>query len=255
MKVFFALTIPFWGLFSVLPFSASGESSSVFNIEISERVEDFLSSYLTLVSRAALGPHNSILLRDVNKRLNLTLTDPHDTSQKILYQTKLTFQESSNIYIGYESLLFYGYIGSAYQFTVKRGSNFFSVSYTVKPDGSKGTYLSNMTYDCRTRPWYIAAKKNKMPSWTAPYLSATTGSSVFNLGVPIYKNSSNSSPLIGVLSVAAYLTDITKYLVNAYSGTDRSVFIVDKGTGQLVASTLGVAVNTRSSKGVLVRNS
>ena len=227
-------------------------STSVFNTEVSSRVKDFLSDYLTLVTRAAYGPYNSI----VSGNVAVNLSHPIDTSMKLLYQSKITFPESSNIYIALENGLFYGYIAQTFQIDDAPVAKRYSTYYRINSNGSPGPYIQNATYDHRIRPWYKQIKAALVPTWTATYLSATTGTSVFNFGIPLFSNYSNPGSIFkGTISVAAYLTDVTKYLVKAYENTDTQVFIVDQATGQLMASTLGIPVNTRSSTGALVSKS
>ena len=220
-----------------------------FNTEVSARVQDFIADYLQIVTRSAYGPYHSIIYGNAG----VNLTNPQQTSMKLLYQSKTTFPESSNVYIGMETGLFYGYLAETYQVNTAKVAKRYSIYYTINRDGSPGQYILNTSYDARTRPWYKTIKAAKSPTWTQTYLSATTGSSVFNFGIPLLANNSNpSSAFIGAISVAAYLTDLTKYLVKAYAKTSTNVFIVDQATGQLLASTLGIPVNTKSSTGVLV---
>ena len=224
---------------------------SVFNEEISARVDDFLTNYLDLVSRSVFGPYNTLITGNIPVNLSL----PDDTSKKLFYQTRLTFPESSNIYIGFETGLFYGYLANTYQVNTAKVKKRYSVYYSINHDGSRGKYMTNATYDCRTRPWYTTVIKNGyVAAWTVPFVSAITGASVFNLGIPLFRNISqpSASGFYGVMTVAVYLTVITKYLSDAYKNTDISVFIVEKTTGQLIANTLGIPLNTKNAKGVLV---
>jgi len=171
---------------------------------------------------------------------------------KLLYQSKTSFPESSSIYIGYETGLFYGYIVQTYQVVAIPATKQL-IAYFANRDGSAGHFVSTSSFDPRTRPWYIGPKTAKGPTWIPAYISAATGTSLFSFGIPLYVNYSDpSSGLIGVLSVAAYLTDLTKYLVKAYQNTDKQVFIVEAASGQLMASTLGIPVNVNSSTGALV---
>ena len=123
-------------------------SKSVFNEEISARVDDFLTNYLDLVSRSLYGPYNTLVTGNIPVNLSL----PDDTSKKLFFQTRLTFPESSNIYVGFETGLFYGYLANSYQVNSANVKKRYSIYYFIKHDGSRGNYMSNATYDCRTRP-------------------------------------------------------------------------------------------------------
>jgi len=127
------------------------DCSTVFNVQVSARVEDFLTDYLTLMSRSIFGPYNTV----IDKNIQLNLSNPIDTSRKILFQTRQTFKETSNIYVALENGLFYGYVAHNFQVDIANVPKRYSSIYSVNSDGSPGQYLSNLTYDHRTRPWYL----------------------------------------------------------------------------------------------------
>jgi len=245
----FSSFIVFFSFFSIHSYTTKGES--IFNEEISARVDDFLTNYLDLVSRSLFGPYNTLITGNIPVNLSL----PDDTSKKLFYQTRLTFPESSNIYVGFQTGLFYGYLANSYHVNSANVKKRYSVYYSINHDGSRGKYMTNSTYECRTRPWYMnVINYGYVAAWTVPYISTVTGASVFNLAVPLFRNVSHpsASGFYGVMTVAIYLTEITKYLLDAYKDTDRSVFIVEKTTGQLIANTLGIPLNTKNAKGTLV---
>ena len=222
---------------------------SEFNREVSARVQDFIADYLEIVTRSAYVPYNCITYGNVA----VNLSRPLETSMKLLYQSKTSFPESSSIYIGFETGLFYGYIVQTYQVVAVPATKKL-IAYSLNRNGSAGHIVSSSSFDPRTRPWYIGPKNAKGPTWIPAYISAATGTSLFSFGIPLYLNTSGTTKtLIGVLSVAAYLTDLTNFLVKAYQNTDKQVFIVEAASGQLMASTLGIPVNVKSSTGVLVR--
>jgi len=94
----------------LLIYSATG--SSVFNSEIGLRVEDYITGYTDLIYRAVLQPYEII----VSKNMAINLTNPYD-AQKFMYPVKLTYPEVTNIFIGFENKLWYGYIWAIPFFT------------------------------------------------------------------------------------------------------------------------------------------
>ena len=244
-----ALLVLFFVLSLLSPFSIG---DSTFNYEISDRVLDYISDYTNLVGRAVEIPHQIIN----SKNINFNLSNPIDTCRKLFWPVKLTFPEVGDVYIGFETKLWYGYIGKYYEvntLNVPYGLGRLTLNYLTNPDGSAGSYDSNATYDTTLRGWYKLAKSVKTKTWFGPFISLANGNSnpTIALAIPLYRNVTNSNGQIiatnqfyGVLSSNIYLTDISNYLSNAYKNTDRNVFVVDKTTGYLIATTLGVPLFT-----------
>lgn len=70
--------------------------------------------------------------------------------------------------------MYYGYANNGYivnNKTIESNNQVerLSVIYGINKDGSKGKYVSNNTYDCRTRLWYSTTKSLQAASIVGPY--------------------------------------------------------------------------------------
>ena len=99
--------------------------------------------------------------------------------------------------------------------------------------------LGYSSVDCTTRPWYITASRNQVPTWLSPYLLSNSKPAI-SFVVPLinmtYAN--RTVGFVGALSFNVQLSQIGKYLQTAYNGSANSVFIVDRFTGYLVSTSL-----------------
>jgi hypothetical protein len=131
--------------------------------------------------------------------------------------------------------------------------------YHVLPNG-----LPDMSYrDCTAdpnicafpfhvtgRPWYRQGAKSTSTSWTKPFLQTFPTVPTIAISYPLYSN----GVFRGVASANVLLDQISGFLEKSYQNTDRNVFVVDKATGYLIGSSMGVALYTgTSSAGNLVR--
>ena len=94
-------------------------------------------------------------------------------------------------------------------------------------------YLSNnLTYDPRTRPWYLQAKKEKKTTWTDIYLFASRPGEGLTVSSPVFKNGT----FFGAFGIDIVLTDLSKFIKKIQKITPNSyLFIVNK-EGKLIAS-------------------
>ena len=226
---------------------------STFNYEIGYRVHDFVAGFVDQVNKAASFPR--LLISSESQKVNLS--DPIQAARTLLFPVKLVYPSTiSDVFIGYTNGLYYGYIGvymHINNMVVPYGLKRLSMVYFANSDGTPGLYSYNVTYDCRLRPWYIGALQYSTQSWISPYLTLSKNDAqshlVIALVTPLYKNNSNhQSTLYGVIGTSVYLSQISDYLNLAYKNTDRSVFIMDAGTGILVGSTTAVPLYYLDSK-------
>ena len=99
--------------------------------------------------------------------------------------------------------------------------------------------LGYSSLDCTTRPWYLTALRNQIPSWQSPFLLSNNKPAI-SFVVPLinmtYAN--RTVGFVGALSFNVQLSQISKYLRTAYNGSANNVFIMDRFTGYLVATSL-----------------
>jgi len=110
--------------------------------------------------------------------------------------------------------------------------------HALNSTGLPGRFLGSRAYDCTTRPWYITAQSTMTTSWTAPFIQASNNIPAVSFVVPIITTDSYAgrSGFVGALSFNVQLTLISQYLMHAYSNSSNSVFIVEKSSGYLIAS-------------------
>ena len=119
----------------------------------------------------------------------------------------------------------------------RKGNVVKASSKLVKTDGSviaDNTQLYSDSVDPRLRPWYLAAKENKVPTWTL-YDFIKVGSHQAQLGVtiafPVYDRQHN---LVGVLGMDAESTEIVDFL-KSISLTPNGFVLLIEGTGRIIA--------------------
>ena len=236
---------------SFLIFVKYGRSDSVFNYEISDRVVDFLKSFTDKISRAFDVPYRVIQAR--NDPVNLTA--PVLASKKLLFPILLEYSDLvSDVLLCLENGMFYAYSGLLF-FNVLYKDHVNSF-YLVNSDGTPSIYLGNITFYPELRPWYVETKATLTSRWVGPFIANAQGANpAVTLTRPIFYNdtvpNSKNNHLIGILAANIYLTSISTFLKNAYQNTDRSVFVVDKETGYLIASTMDDALSTTDDNGTV----
>ncbi|KTD67825.1 guanylate cyclase [Legionella steelei] len=94
-------------------------------------------------------------------------------------------------------------------------------------------YLSNdISYDPRTRPWYLQAKKEKKTVWTNVYLFYFQQNNGLTVSSPVFKN----GKFFGAFALDIDLSDLSQFINKIQKVTPNSyLFIVDK-EGNLIAS-------------------
>lgn len=96
----------------------------------------------------------------------------------------------------------------------------------------KTTSVSKITYDPRTRPWYVAAEKAKDFTWSKPYIffSGAVKSLGITAAAPAYRNDT----LLGVVGIDMRLQSLTDFLSRQKIGKVGVAYIVDQ-SGNLIA--------------------
>ena len=165
-------------------------------------------------------------------------------------------------YIGFESGLFYGYLGSFYTINnistyTQYGTQRISQNYIVNNDGSKGSYDSNYTYDCRVRSWYNTSKLALQQQWVKPYVSLAINNKypAISLTSPLFKYDqiTQKNIFFGAIGMTTYLEVISEFLVSNFNFPGSSVFIVDSSSGVLIATSIdkaALSVVTATGKNV-----
>ncbi|NEQ39829.1 MAG: response regulator [Okeania sp. SIO3I5] len=103
-------------------------------------------------------------------------------------------------------------------------------------------------YDPRTRPWYQAAIKTGIPTWSKIYPWISGDGSISNLGIahvlPYYDQKSIRK---GVFSVDLSLEKISNFLQNLKIGKSGKIFIIERSGLMVATSTSEVLFTTQAN--------
>lgn len=236
-----------------------------FNFEIGARVIDKISAFTYIIVKAM----------DIPVKLaasgSFLLSNSSHTAPAILYPVRNGFQD----YIGSVALCeanghFYAYPANT---TLARGFGFIETSppgyrsasnYLVNDDGSRGEFKHYSSFECATRLWYKKAKSLGYSTWITPNFSPITGQLALYLQYPIFnttyidttgnvKIAKGPKKFIAGIAVISYISNLATFLNNAYKNSDRKVFLVDKPTGILLASSFDTTLVAKSATGQNVR--
>lgn len=242
------------------------QAQDTFNFEIAARVIDKISAFTYIIERAL----------DIPVKLALSgsfpLNNASITAPAILFPARNGIPD----FVGSCSLCqanghFYGYPAEP---TYPRGFGFVETfpplytnasTYLVNNDGTRGQLQKLSTYECGTRGWYKESKSLGYSTWSSPNLSPVTGQFGLFLQYPIFnttyidssgeiKISAGSKKFIATILVVTYLSNIVTFLSEAYKNSDRKVFLVDKPTGILLASSFDAVLTSKSVAGKTVRS-
>ena len=125
----------------------------------------------------------------------------------------------------------------------------------LNTSGVPGRVLGHESYDCTIRPWYTTAKTNLVASWTAPFIQVNNKPAVSYV-IPIITNSSYAglTGFVGALAFNMQFDQISQHLMRSYQNSSTSVFIVEKSSGYLIASSLPAMSYYTTSGGTNVRS-
>lgn len=236
-------------------------TQNTFNYEISARVIDNIHDYLSMVSSAGSLPLEIIYEGRVN------LTEGKITGQVIFYPSMVHYKEQiTNFYLALENGLYYLY-GRYQNASSNTGNIYFDITepnvvidgkfwvdrYNI--DQKTGAQVSkvryNYTYDARVRPWYQYGMSAKQAIWSKPYLDLYTHNPLITYTTPVMNQTLNHKTYeyAGLLCADQFLTDISNYLQQAYSGSNRRIFIIDKSTGNLIGNSWGADTSKMTVNG------
>ncbi|NJK76017.1 MAG: PAS domain S-box protein [Microcoleus sp. SU_5_6] len=104
--------------------------------------------------------------------------------------------------------------------------------YRLDKGGNRTELVKTAPYDPRTRPWYLAAKQSKLPTWSPIYVF--TASPVLGITpvAPIY---SENGSLEGVLAIDLTLSQISEFLKSIKISQSGQVFAIER-SGEIVGS-------------------
>ena len=255
IKMFATLVI----IFGLLSGRSYGD---VFNYEISARVNNIVSDFSFLVSQCLNVPYLAIIKNLVN------LTDSDNSCHDLFFAEKLVYSNQiANLYVGLETGEFFDYysdnnlpLGIGYGKSFPSSTNLAPVKflYSVNEKGFRQTLIGNASYDVRNRPWYKTAKIERSHFWSEPYVDAASGNPVVSLVYPLVNISLKgiNYTYAGAICADIYLTQISSFLSNAYQNTNRMIFIIDKATLSILASSFAsetYAISPTTLKKVRVR--
>jgi hypothetical protein len=216
---------------------------SCFNFGISKRVDAAIRSFMQ-------EPVSVNTLSNYGYKIGTVDVDNVVSVRKWEFTQLIAFQRLYMVYSGFETGFFSGYIrsktesgNSLYQYTERTGSNndlpnavrkywwVDSKSGNINPNGNG--IVRNRTYDHRARGWYQETKRAGKTIWSSIYEFASTKELGLTHCQPVYDNENKFS---GVLAIDYTLGIIDSFLKEEFSTGDRDVFLVEKDTGFLVAS-------------------
>lgn len=110
-----------------------------------------------------------------------------------------------------------------------------STYYAAKEDLTAGEVVEQLgKFDPRTRDWYQIAKEKGEPVFSPTYTHFVMNDLAISAAYPIYDA---EGMLKGVLGTHFILSDINEYLNEIVAPKNASVFIFEKNTGEVIAST------------------
>lgn len=110
-----------------------------------------------------------------------------------------------------------------------------STYYAAKEDLTAGEVVERLgKFDPRTRDWYQIAKEKGEPVFSPTYTHFVMNDLAISAAYPIYDA---EGMLKGVLGTHFILSDINEYLNEIVAPKNASVFIFEKNTGEVIAST------------------
>ncbi len=125
--------------------------------------------------------------------------------------------------------------------------------YLVNEDMTAGELAVRAgKFDPRTRAWYKTAVETGNPTFSPVYKHFVMDDLTISFACPIYKK---DGELQGVLGTHLLLTDIGTYLKNAVSKYNGYAVIVEKGTNELIANSMGIGNFAVLPDGTLDRHS
>lgn len=117
-------------------------------------------------------------------------------------------------------------------------TNRHSIYYSVTENMTEGVFVEDYGgFDPRTRVWYTMAKEKGKPIFSPLYKHFVKDDLVLTSAYPIY---SKDGQLQGVLGTHITLSSLNQFLKNIVSDKMAAAYVVEKGTGELVANSLDV---------------
>ena len=231
-----------------------------FNYEISSRVQDNIRNLLQKVAEATIVPKLAIDADIVNISSsfgNSSWLEGWAAGRTLMFPIKRSFRkEIVLIQIGLWNKFYYAAYNQEYTglsnlpynlYVLMSSKNDFGIveRYSVDsrgiPDFERGS-LGPLKYDCTSRPWYKQAKTAQVISWSAPYLQTNNVPGV-SLVVPLVNSSfAGANGFVGTVAANIQLDQISAFLKSSYQDTGINVFIVEKSSGYLIASSLDALV-------------
>ncbi|PZV13995.1 MAG: hypothetical protein DCF20_13845 [Pseudanabaena sp.] len=107
-------------------------------------------------------------------------------------------------------------------------------TYELSSTGVRGKLVNTeLNYDHRVRPWYIAAKKAGQAIWSSVFVSTTDGELTTTRATPIFNS---SGVLQGVVGINVSLKQIRQFMLQTRPSDRWNYFLVE-ANGNLVATT------------------
>jgi len=228
------------GLVGILSFRngqrAVNDLAAQLRSELSDRIEQQLRSYVEF-------PFLLVQLNTTGfQRGDLDLTDLEDTYP--LWQQAQNTPATNLIYCGRESDGAFLGVGQSNTATARRldiqiSNRETGYLFNYFPLDTTGNYgkLSNQgdrPYDPRIRPWYKAAKAQKVPVWSEIYLDFDASVPVITASQPVFER--NTETLLGVCAVDFLPSlELNRFLEDLAIGKSGETFIMER-SGTLVSS-------------------
>lgn len=105
-------------------------------------------------------------------------------------------------------------------------------------------------YDCRSRPWYLAAMQKEEPVWPTAFIDVATGKHVISIASKI-KN--RNGVTTGVLAIDTFLNEFLDQIIIQAGETNIPIFILTD-TGDIIGNDLFHELNSSFSQLIKHRN-
>eukprot|EP01041_Mallomonas_annulata_P007546 gene7546-15461_t len=216
-------------------------SDYAFSDEVALRAKDIVNSELDKADAA---------IKVIESGINAGIADVTQAvaaSRILFFGQKIAYHDQITIlhYCSITTKFYFGLLnnGSSNGLAFQKGqdANALNVDgFNVDSHGFPSTSVPSLgktNYDCTTRNWVKAANYAHRRVWSSVYLYSFDSKPTISLGTPFYNA---AGTYVGAAGANFNLTTVSIALRNAfnYEGSTRSVFIVDKYSGYLVATSI-----------------
>jgi len=231
-------------------FVCSSVCKSSFNVQIGERVRDTTVSFLNKFSLASQVPFYQI--KDSFLNVSQFQMNAVSNGAKLFLVLAQIYQgDISELQIGFENKFSYTLLCSEYLHLINSNIKYIPVENFVLCVSSAGNStvinlsemneygvpvktFSNVSFDVTRSPWYLQMKMISQRAWLLALPNSKRILPSLYLSNPLFDPQNNL--FIGGISTRIELSSLNSMLSNMGLGGKSCVFIIDKVSGVLIAS-------------------